>query len=77
MKVCHCVACSSEEDVVLTVTLESKSSNVGMLQGRREREGEADRQQGLVGASQPLGTAQERFEHCEEEVRNHTKVLMA
>lgn len=77
MKVCHCVACSSEEDVVLTVTLESKSSNMGMLQGRREHEGEADRQRGLVGASQPLGTAQERFEQCEQELRNHTKVLMA
>lgn len=77
MKVCHCVACSAEEDVVLTVTLESRSSSVGMLQGRREHEGEADRQQRLAGASQPLGTAQERFERCEEEVRNHTKVLMA
>lgn len=32
---------------------------------------------GLVGASQPLGTAQERFEQCEQELRNHTKVLMA
>lgn len=77
MKVCHCVACSSEEDVVLAVTLESKSRSVGMLQGRSECEGEADRQQGLVGMSQPLGTARERFECCEGELRNHTRVLMA
>lgn len=77
MKVCHCVACSSEEDVALTVTLESRSSSVGMLQGRSECEEGADRQQGLVGASQPLGTAQERFERCKKELRNHTKVLMA
>lgn len=75
MKVCHCVACSSGEDVVLAVTLESKSRSVGMLQGRSEYEGEADRQQGLLGVSQPLGTAQERFECCEE-LRRHTKVLM-
>lgn len=77
MKVCHCVACSSEEDVVLAVTLESKSRNVGMLQGRSECEGEADKQEGLVGVSQPLGTARERFERSKEELRNHTKVLMA
>lgn len=76
MKVCHCVACSSEEDVVLAVILKSRSSSVGTLQGRSEREGEADRQQGLIGVSQLLGTAQERFECCEEERRNHTKVLM-
>lgn len=77
MKVCHGIACSSEEDVVLAVTLERRSRNVGMLQGRSEREGEADRQQGLVGVSQPLGAAWERFERCKEELRNHTKVLMA
>lgn len=77
MEVCHCIACSSKEDVVLAVTLKSRSSSVGTLQGRSEPEGEADRQQGLIGASQPLGTAQERFERCEEELRNHTKVLMA
>lgn len=46
-----------------------------MLQGRSEYEGEADRQQGLLGVSQPLGTAQERFECCKE-LRKHTKVLM-
>lgn len=77
MKVCQCVACSSEEDVVLAVALESRSSNVGILQGRSERGGETDRQQGLVGVCQPLGTAQESFERCQEELGNHTKVLMA
>lgn len=61
----------------LAVTLESKSRNVGMLQGRSEREGEADKQEGLVGVSQLLGTARERFERSKEELRNHTKVLMA
>lgn len=77
MKVCQCVACSSEEDVVLAVASESRSSSMGTLQGRSERGGETDRQQGLVGVSQPLGTAQESFECCQEELRNYTKVLMA
>lgn len=45
MKVCHCVACSAEEDVFLTVTVKSKSNSVGTLQGRSDGEGKADQRQ--------------------------------
>lgn len=54
MKDCQCVACSSEEDVVLSVTLESRSSSVGTLQGRSERGGRLTGSRGWLECPSPL-----------------------